>query len=312
MKPFKKILFVAAECKGTRSAWNRAVQFAVANNARMTLFDTVAVEDLGIYEQDISSTLGSMQNARLEHRRKALQAMRDAAVSKNPGLRLTIDVRKGDLAMEATRAVITRGYDLLIKAAEGAYGRRSVLFGSSDQRLIRKCPCPVWILKQSRRRTIRRILAAVDVGRNEMEASNLAHQIMALSTALAKDNDSELHVLYAWQFKHEAQLRGGTVAGSVIASLNHELAEANKRQFDRLLQRFKYEKMTVRLIKGDANHVIPEYTEENAIDLVVMGTVGRSGIAGLIIGNTAESVLQAVDCSVLMLKPEGFESLVEV
>jgi len=46
-------------------------------------------------------------------------------------------------------------------------------------------------------------------------------------------------------------------------------------------------------------------------DLVVMGTVGRSGIAGLFIGNTAEMVLEQVQCSVLAIKPPGFVSPVE-
>jgi nucleotide-binding universal stress UspA family protein len=51
---------------------------------------------------------------------------------------------------------------------------------------------------------------------------------------------------------------------------------------------------------------------EEQIDLIVMGTVGRSGISGLFIGNTAEKVLQKVDCSVLAVKPEGFVSPVKL
>ena len=47
-------------------------------------------------------------------------------------------------------------------------------------------------------------------------------------------------------------------------------------------------------------------------DQVVMGTVCRTGLAGFFIGNTAESVLQQVNCSVLVLKPEGFVSPVKL
>lgn len=311
MMRFKKILFVAIEPQGAKSAWNRAIGIALANKAKMTLFDTISVDDAGIYDQDITSKLESIQNARLQERRKELEAWRDTAIAKHPGLDLTVDVRSGDLAMEATRTVIAKGIDLLIKPVEGTHGRGTMIFGSSDQRLIRKCPCPVWILKETRKKKIRKILAAVDVGRDETEANRLAREIMSLSTELAKDSNSELHVLYAWQFRHEAQLRGSSVTNRVIATLNQDLEAANRRQFDRLVGQFKYDKMIVQLVKGNANHVIPDYAEENDIDLIIMGTVGRSGIAGLVIGNTAESVLQAVDCSVLMLKPEGFKSLVE-
>jgi len=44
------------------------------------------------------------------------------------------------------------------------------------------------------------------------------------------------------------------------------------------------------------------------IDLLVMGTVCRTGSPGLIIGNTAERVLDSVKCSVLTVKPAGFVS----
>jgi universal stress protein E len=44
------------------------------------------------------------------------------------------------------------------------------------------------------------------------------------------------------------------------------------------------------------------------VDLIVMGTVGRSGIPGFFIGNTAEEVLQCARASILSVKPPGFQS----
>jgi len=52
--------------------------------------------------------------------------------------------------------------------------------------------------------------------------------------------------------------------------------------------------------------VITELAQGKVINLIVMGTVSRAGIAGLLIRNTAEKVLQQVDCSNLTVKPEGF------
>ena len=42
--------------------------------------------------------------------------------------------------------------------------------------------------------------------------------------------------------------------------------------------------------------------------VIVMGTVCRTGVAGLLIGNTAEVVLQQAECAVLAVKPDGFLS----
>ena len=58
--------------------------------------------------------------------------------------------------------------------------------------------------------------------------------------------------------------------------------------------------------------MIPKLAHEKQVDLIVMGTVCRTGIGGFFIGNTAEKILQDVDCSVLTVKPEGFVSPVTV
>ncbi|WP_281269171.1 universal stress protein [Thiocapsa rosea] len=60
------------------------------------------------------------------------------------------------------------------------------------------------------------------------------------------------------------------------------------------------------LVRGDARRKIPTLARKIGADVVVMGTVGRGGIPGLLMGNMAEAILQQVDCSVLATKPPGF------
>lgn len=64
----------------------------------------------------------------------------------------------------------------------------------------------------------------------------------------------------------------------------------------------------VELVKGEPEDVIERYVHDHGIDLVVMGTVARTGLSGVLIGNTAERVLQRLRVSVLATKPEGFTS----
>ncbi len=61
-------------------------------------------------------------------------------------------------------------------------------------------------------------------------------------------------------------------------------------------------------MKGTASKAITSFSEAVEADLIVIGTVGRTGIPGLIIGNTAENVLQTTSASVLAVKPSGFVS----
>jgi nucleotide-binding universal stress UspA family protein len=67
----------------------------------------------------------------------------------------------------------------------------------------------------------------------------------------------------------------------------------------------------IHLPKGEAGELIPEVAERERIDLVVMGTVARSGIPGFFIGNTAERILHSLPSSVLAVKPDGFVSPVK-
>ena len=61
------------------------------------------------------------------------------------------------------------------------------------------------------------------------------------------------------------------------------------------------------LIEGQPRRALPRWVESHDVDLVVMGSVGRAGIAGFLIGETAETLIRSVRCSVLVVKPPGFE-----
>jgi len=73
-----------------------------------------------------------------------------------------------------------------------------------------------------------------------------------------------------------------------------------------------YLKPKVELLKGKPETEIPKFTDEINASLVVMGTVGRTGIPGLFMGNTTEEILNQLNCSVLAIKPKGFKSPVKL
>ena len=94
--------------------------------------------------------------------------------------------------------------------------------------------------------------------------------------------------------------------------LKHQ-ADHQRRRLEKLLEAHNLELDDERLhlIKGSPAASIHHVAENTNADIVVMGTVGRVGIPGLFIGNTAEEVLQTAACSILAVKPEGFESPVK-
>ena len=208
--------------------------------------------------------------------------------------------------IEVIRTVIRNGFDLVIKATRPPEGFTDRLLGSTDLHLLRKCPCPAWIDRPGKPFPYNRVLAAVDPMRELGEA----RLILDLATSLANNVNADLKVLHSWNFAAESTLREGRARIPAVEVDRLVLEEKNKHaiQFDKLLEGYDMntEHPAVQLIKGIAVQNILAAAEDT--DLIVMGTVGRSGIPGLFIGNTAEDVMQNTQASILAVKPDSFRS----
>ncbi len=68
----------------------------------------------------------------------------------------------------------------------------------------------------------------------------------------------------------------------------------------------------VYMLQGEPGQSIPEVAAKMEAELILMGTVSRTGVAGLLIGNTAERIHRQVDSSVLTVKPDGFVTAVKL
>ena len=119
-------------------------------------------------------------------------------------------------------------------------------------------------------------------------------------------------MVHVWRIAAETALRGRQIDTTDVDQMLQRMEAAHQSEMDRVLGEYPYDKTTVHLVKGQAKEIIPDLAEILEADLVVIGTIGRSGVPGVLIGNTAEEILSAVDCSVLTLKPEGFETPIQV
>lgn len=176
--------------------------------------------------------------------------------------------------------------------------------------LMRKCPCPVWVMNPDQPRHYSHILAAVDPKPHDQERSELNIKIMDLATSLAQREQSELLVAHTWTFDLERYIKSGRVKipKNTYDEWVENVKDERRRSLNALLDEYDLEnlKSEVYLLKGEAQKLIPDLAEAKQVELIVMGTVCRTGLAGFLIGNTAEKILRQVDCSVLTVKPDGF------
>ncbi len=211
--------------------------------------------------------------------------------------------------LEIIREVLRNGHDLVMITAEGHGGLKEKLFGSTAMHLMRKCPCPVWVVRPAQPERYTRILAAVDPLPLDEEQYAVSIKIMDLATALARRDECELVVVHTWTFPAERSLRSGySVASGELEAWVGDAQDRHRHRLAELLRPYPLQDLgsQVYLLKGEPGHLIPKLAAKLEVGLIVMGTVSRTGVAGLLMGNTAEKILRQVDCSVLTVKPDGF------
>ncbi len=306
MKRFKNILYFADQPDDQSVMLARAVALAKTNRARLTVMDVIAEAEEAI---EIEKRFDIDLNAVLRERRlEQLKGLTDPHAGE-VGMIYT-QVLTGAPFIEVIRAVQRDGYDLLMKAARPSSGLSERLFGSSDMHLLRKCPCPVWIDRPDCAHPYQSILAAVDPIEHADEGLN--RLIMDLATSLAGRERARLHVVHVWRLAGEYMLSSGrgSIPKTKLQALLEATEQRHKDSLEQLLDNYDIaaDKENVHLLKGNPAENIAALARELRSDLIVMGTVGRSGIPGLLIGNTAEDVLQGTDASVLTVKPETFVS----
>jgi nucleotide-binding universal stress UspA family protein len=321
MKRFKNILYVVSvEVDDERPSLQRALALAHANGARLTVAAIADEVPRGTDLEGLDLTVQTLQDAVNAQARARLDALIGDSGSEPEPER---QVLTGKLFLEVIRAVLREGHDLVMKCAgpDGLLGR---LFGSDDMHLLRKCPCPVWLTRPTPPAGYRRVLAAVDLDWSypdeELQVrGELNQRILEIAASLALAEPAELHVVHAWKAIPEDVMRGGLVTtpheivdAYVAAERNRRalamesaLAALGRRMGDEAMGRLK---LVRHLPKGWARDELPLLARRVAADIVVLGTLARTGVPGLLMGNTAEAILHQIDCSVLALKPDGFQT----
>jgi universal stress protein E len=181
---------------------------------------------------------------------------------------------------------------------------------SIDMELLRLSPCPVWLAgAQKRQGPVLRILGAIHANPGDPTEQHLNEAILDLALTMTSLAGGRLSIVQAWIAFGETLLASHMPPFELeeyVESTRVREQEALSTLTQPFAERLKG--AAVELLKGEPEDVIPRYVEDHGIDLVVMGTVARTGIAGLLIGNTAERVLQRLRVSVLTTKPTGFIS----
>lgn len=324
MTHFKDILFVV-EDKIDLNTFEHAVKLAKSQRAKLTFIDALEKPAMWAATQDTQKAWDLKFKNLLTHR----QAVIEGAVKPHIGdIEISINVVEGKIYLEAIRSVLTNSHDLVIKNADVSKNVLSRIFGSQDMRLLKSCPCPVLITKPIWDGKFKHVMAAVDFENpNDIDEDNVGNllnrQIMETAITLSSRYKSRLDVVHVFPILGVGAPPDGRYGLQETETATY--IKNRKPGYIKLIDRFiEKAKLWVEkdlsssveiepyVLSGNPNVEIKKQAKKLQSDLVVMGTVARTGVSGFLIGNTAELILENIECSVLALKPEGFVSPVKL
>lgn len=196
--------------------------------------------------------------------------------------------------------------DIVVKATRTHDDFRSVIFTPTDWHLVRKCPTPVLLVKDHAWPDDGNIIAAVNVGTEDQEHALLNDRLTNIAIQFSSLLNGHVHLVNCYPSTplniaiEVPEFDPDTYNNSVK---NHHFDEVGKHS-----ERFDIPSQRCHVKQGLPEKVIPLVAKEIDAELVVIGTVGRVGISAALIGNTAEHVIDEINCDVLAIKPEGFVS----
>ena len=146
---------------------------------------------------------------------------------------------------------------------------------------------------------VKKILAPIDFSEHSMEAMRGAME-------LAKDVGAEVHLMHVIAPHHYfiplplatsgEQSRELAREAAMLEQAEEELAHLKKDEFGDSNKVFTFAAI------GHPVQKLVDYAKEQAIDLIVMATHGRSGVEHMLLGGTTEKVVRGAPCSVLVIR----------
>jgi universal stress protein E len=313
MKTSIRTILVAVKDVRRRSspALKKAARLARALDARLELFhaitEPVAVDALAFASQGL---VGFEKKQQARHL-KRLEAM--AAPLRSTGIEVHV---AAEWDFPVHEAVVRRAQrihaDLII--AERHEGRHVApwMLRYADWELLRHSPTPVLLVKTRRPYDAPRVLAAIDPAHAFAKTAGLDQRILGIGALVTQATRGRLHAVHAFVPSLNDVPSSVLTQPNASSRIVFGAAKAAEARFSKVLRAARLGSLPPgrrHLVDQHPVNAIPHIAAQQGVDIVVMGLV-RNGLKGLLIGNTAEQILDGLAADLLIVKPRGFKTRV--
>jgi len=314
MAAVRRILVAAKDLRETvRPLMRKAAQIAGACNAHLEIYHCLSDPLSPDFGFDTSQRLLGQER---ELRAHALQRLERIAVSLRqlrPGLKVSVAAEWDTPVYDAiVRRALKIKADLIVAAGHHGAHMLPGLLRLTDWELVRSSPVPLLLIKNPKPYRRPAILVAVDPAHAFSKPLRLDQALLRAGGNLSRRLGGTLHAVHAY-----ASVPSGAIPSNALAVTDHGLQQVEKKARNAAAVNFE------RALRGSAIAVPHRYligchpvdailqaARKSHSSIVVMGAISRSGLKRLLIGNTAESILDELHCDVLVIKPNQFKNRV--
>ena len=311
MFKYHNILVFIDPTKEPQPSLERAINIAEKDKEiKITLF--LCCYDLSYEMTSLSSNeeRQTMRNIVIKENQDWLDAL--ALPYKEKGLNInSLVVWHNRPFQAAIIEVLKSKYDLVIKSTHQHSKFSAILFTPTDWNLLRKCPAPVLLVKHHHWPENGNILCAIDCKSiDDEDHHQLNQQILIEAQRMAKMLDANIHMVNAYPSPPMNIMLELPEFNPI--DYENDLKNFHQKTLNEYAQNYKVPASQTHLKQGLPEEVICEVAEEIDAELVILGTVGRSGLSAILLGHTAELVIDNLNCDLLALKPKGFISPIKL
>lgn len=266
------------------------------------------------YSQESAQTIKAKAKLRL------IEQLSHLAATYNIDEKISCEVQFGKPFVEIIQYQQHVNAQLVVKRAEQkSWLQHAITMTSNDMHLLRKCPVPVLLVRSREASPPQNIFVAVDFDMDDpaSHADELNKKMLGTLVRFFDNEQTQCTLFNAYNapnagfvslFADDPDTMTKDMAAHEKGFKSGELNLLLHFMHESLAPKYLHKHTKQLLIQGHAEQLIPQQLKQNQSDLLVIGSVARTGIPGLLIGNTAEEILLSVDCDVLTLKPDGFVS----
>ncbi len=191
----------------------------------------------------------------------------------------------------------THDVDFIVMGTHGRRGARRLLLGSVTEEVIRRSPCPVLTMRTHKEAwslpRADRILVPVDFGKS-------TRQVMGVAARVAEHYDASITLAHVVDLEYYPYYGFGT---DPFRSIQSDMIQASEDHLSELAAELQAAGIIASWItvSGHPASTLRELAAESDVDLIVIGSHGRSGFDRAMVGSVSEKVLRSAHCPVMVV-----------